>query len=112
MKPHRLKLAHHLLLSYNLYREMDVYRPHLATSAVSPVAKIQTWTRGQGATKLTPNDPPTSATLLERSSHWAAPPERRRALARKTWPDFIFPGEGRCRGAPPRPMAPRKNPVL
>lgn len=31
MKPHRLKLAHHLLLSYNLYREMDVYRPHLAT---------------------------------------------------------------------------------
>lgn len=35
MKPHRLKLAHHLLLSYNLYREMDVYRPHLATSTVS-----------------------------------------------------------------------------
>lgn len=35
MKPHRLKLAHHLILSYNLYREMDVYRPHLATSAVS-----------------------------------------------------------------------------
>lgn len=35
MKPHRLKLAHHLLLSYNLYREMDVYRPHLASSAVS-----------------------------------------------------------------------------
>ncbi|CAM9107494.1 unnamed protein product, partial [Scytosiphon promiscuus] len=33
MKPHRLKLAHHLLLSYNLYREMDVYRPHLASSA-------------------------------------------------------------------------------
>ncbi|CAN0408164.1 unnamed protein product, partial [Hapterophycus canaliculatus] len=32
MKPHRLKLAHHLLLSYNLYREMDVYRPHLASS--------------------------------------------------------------------------------
>lgn len=37
MKPHRLKLAHHLLLSYNLYREMDVYRPHLATGAVSCV---------------------------------------------------------------------------
>ena len=35
MKPHRLKLAHHLLLSYNLYREMDVYRPHLASSTVS-----------------------------------------------------------------------------
>lgn len=35
MKPHRLKLAHHLLLSYNLYREMDVYRPHLATGPVS-----------------------------------------------------------------------------
>lgn len=34
MKPHRLKLAHHLLLAYNLYREMDVYRPHLASSTV------------------------------------------------------------------------------
>lgn len=25
MKPHRLKLTHHLLLTYNLYRRMDVY---------------------------------------------------------------------------------------
>ncbi|CAM9185366.1 unnamed protein product, partial [Phaeothamnion confervicola] len=32
MKPHRLKLAHHLLLSYGLYRKMEVYRPHLATN--------------------------------------------------------------------------------
>ena len=31
MKPHRLKLAHHLVLSYGLYREMDCYRPHPAT---------------------------------------------------------------------------------
>uniref|UniRef100_A0A7S2CEU7 Histone deacetylase n=1 Tax=Octactis speculum TaxID=3111310 RepID=A0A7S2CEU7_9STRA len=30
MKPHRLKLTHHLLLSYGLYRKMDVYRPHRA----------------------------------------------------------------------------------
>ena len=32
MKPHRLKLAHHLILSYGLYRKMSVYRPHLATA--------------------------------------------------------------------------------
>ena len=32
MKPHRLKLAHHLILTYGLYRKMDVYRPHRAAS--------------------------------------------------------------------------------
>jgi acetoin utilization deacetylase AcuC-like enzyme len=31
MKPHRLRLTHHLLLTYGLYRDMDVYRPHNAT---------------------------------------------------------------------------------
>lgn len=30
MKPHRLKLTHHLLLTYGLYRKMEVYKPHLA----------------------------------------------------------------------------------
>jgi len=33
MKPHRLKLAHHLILSYGLYRSMSVYRPHLASAS-------------------------------------------------------------------------------
>jgi histone deacetylase 1/2 len=33
MKPHRLKLTHHLILSCGLYRKLDVYRPHLASSA-------------------------------------------------------------------------------
>mmetsp|Transcript_22236 Transcript_22236/g.68625 ORF Transcript_22236/g.68625 Transcript_22236/m.68625 type:complete len:452 (-) Transcript_22236:25-1380(-) len=33
MKPHRLKLAHHLILSTGLYRKLDVYRPHLASPA-------------------------------------------------------------------------------
>ena len=32
MKPHRLKLAHHLILTYGLYREMDCYRPHPASA--------------------------------------------------------------------------------
>eukprot|EP00640_Fibrocapsa_japonica_P001114 CAMPEP_0113937416 /NCGR_PEP_ID=MMETSP1339-20121228/4040_1 /TAXON_ID=94617 /ORGANISM="Fibrocapsa japonica" /LENGTH=430 /DNA_ID=CAMNT_0000940169 /DNA_START=49 /DNA_END=1341 /DNA_ORIENTATION=+ /assembly_acc=CAM_ASM_000762 len=32
MKPHRLKLTHHLLLAYGLYRKMEVYRPHLASA--------------------------------------------------------------------------------
>jgi histone deacetylase 1/2 len=33
MKPHRLKLTHHLILSSGLYRKLDVYRPHLASAA-------------------------------------------------------------------------------
>jgi histone deacetylase 1/2 len=33
MKPHRLKLTHHLLLASGLFRRMDIYRPHLASAA-------------------------------------------------------------------------------
>jgi len=32
MKPFRLKLTHHLLLTYGLYKEMNCYRPHPASS--------------------------------------------------------------------------------
>ena len=32
MKPHRLKLTHHLVLGYGLYRKMECYRPHLASA--------------------------------------------------------------------------------
>jgi len=31
MKPHRLQMTHSLILSYNLYKKLDVYRPHQAT---------------------------------------------------------------------------------
>jgi len=31
MKPHRLQMTHNLILSYHLYRKMEVFRPHLAT---------------------------------------------------------------------------------
>lgn len=31
MKPHRLRMAHQLILSYGLYRRMEVYRPRPAT---------------------------------------------------------------------------------
>eukprot|EP01138_Halocafeteria_seosinensis_P005266 gb/GECG01005384.1/.p1 GENE.gb/GECG01005384.1/~~gb/GECG01005384.1/.p1 ORF type:complete len:420 (+),score=34.60 gb/GECG01005384.1/:1-1260(+) len=31
MKPQRMKMAHHLLLGYGLYRSLHVHRPHLAT---------------------------------------------------------------------------------
>jgi len=35
MKPHRIRLAHNLIMHYNLYRQMEVYvsvpRPYLAT---------------------------------------------------------------------------------
>ena len=33
MKPHRIKMAHHLILSYGLYRKMEVYRSHPASPA-------------------------------------------------------------------------------
>ncbi|GBG32347.1 Histone deacetylase [Hondaea fermentalgiana] len=32
MKPHRLKLTHHLLLTYGMFRKMEVLRPHDATA--------------------------------------------------------------------------------
>lgn len=32
MKPHRLKLAHHLIMAYDLYQEMECYRPHPASA--------------------------------------------------------------------------------
>eukprot|EP01039_Chlorochromonas_danica_P004578 gene4579-5018_t len=31
MKPHRMRMAHHLILAYGLYRKMDVYRPRRAS---------------------------------------------------------------------------------
>lgn len=31
MKPHRMKLAHHLILTYGLYKEMECFKPHPAT---------------------------------------------------------------------------------
>lgn len=27
MKPHRMRMAHHLILSYGLYKRMEIYRP-------------------------------------------------------------------------------------
>lgn len=30
MKPHRLRLTHHLILGYGLHNDMDCYRPHTA----------------------------------------------------------------------------------
>lgn len=32
MKPHRLQMTHNLVLAYDLYKKMDVYRPHHATA--------------------------------------------------------------------------------
>ena len=29
MKPHRMRLAHHLILAYGLYRQLEIYRPSL-----------------------------------------------------------------------------------
>ena len=32
MKPHRLQMTHNLVLAYQLYKKLEVYRPHLATT--------------------------------------------------------------------------------
>ncbi len=31
MKPHRIRMAHNLLLNYGLYRKMEIYRPSSAS---------------------------------------------------------------------------------
>ena len=31
MKPHRLQMTHNLMLAYQLYKKLEVYRPHMAT---------------------------------------------------------------------------------
>ena len=49
MKPHRIKMAHHLILSTGLYRKLDVYRPHLAAPLEMVVA---TWLVVKVAAKL------------------------------------------------------------
>jgi histone deacetylase 1/2 len=33
MKPHRVRMAHNLIVNYNLYKEMDVFRPPLVDHA-------------------------------------------------------------------------------
>src|SRR3954453_23863334 len=32
MKPHRLRMTHQLILSYGLYRKMEVYKPKVSTA--------------------------------------------------------------------------------
>ncbi|KAG7381547.1 Histone deacetylase 3 [Phytophthora pseudosyringae] len=32
MKPHRMKLAHHLVVNYDLYQKMDIFEPHWASA--------------------------------------------------------------------------------
>eukprot|EP01031_Cornospumella_fuschlensis_P037947 gene37947-46101_t len=32
MKPHRIRMAHQLILAYGLYRRMEMYRPRPATA--------------------------------------------------------------------------------
>ena len=34
MKPHRIRMTHNLLLNYELWRKMEIYRPHKATQEV------------------------------------------------------------------------------
>lgn len=33
MKPHRVRMAHHLIVSYGLYEQMEVFQPKLVSEA-------------------------------------------------------------------------------
>lgn len=54
MKPHRLKLAHHLILGYNLYKDMDCYRPAPATAG--ELAQFHSDDYVQFLSKVTPDN--------------------------------------------------------
>jgi histone deacetylase 1/2 len=45
MKPHRLKLAHNLLLTYGLYRKMECYKPRLARADDMVLFHTEEYTR-------------------------------------------------------------------
>jgi len=38
MKPHRIRMAHNLLLNYGLYKKMEIYRP--APASFEEMAKF------------------------------------------------------------------------
>lgn len=54
MKPPRLKLAHHLILSYNLYTKMECYRCHPATAG--EMAQFHSDEYVQFLSKITPDN--------------------------------------------------------
>jgi histone deacetylase 1/2 len=54
MKPHRLKLTHHLLLTYGLYRKMEVYRPHY--SSASEMSRFHSEDYIQFLERITPDN--------------------------------------------------------
>lgn len=33
MKPHRVRMAHNLIVTYGLYKDMEIFRPELVTQA-------------------------------------------------------------------------------
>lgn len=54
MKPHRLKLAHHLILAYELYPKMDCYHCHPATAG--EMAAFHSEEYVQFLSKITPDN--------------------------------------------------------
>ena len=64
MKPHRLKLTHHLLLTYGLYRKMEVYRPHY--SSASEMTRFHTDDYIRFLERITPDNKDAFATQMQR----------------------------------------------
>ena len=54
MKPIRIQLAHHLILSYKLYQKMDCYRCHPATTGEMVVFHSDEYV--QFLSKITPDN--------------------------------------------------------
>ncbi|VEU39011.1 unnamed protein product [Pseudo-nitzschia multistriata] len=64
MKPHRLKLAHHLILAYKLYTKMECYRCHPATPG--EMAQFHSDEYVQFLSKITPDNLRTYASVLQK----------------------------------------------
>ena len=44
MRPHRVRLTHHLVVNYGLYKHMNIFRPKPASHAFDPLSR---WESGQ-----------------------------------------------------------------
>jgi len=64
MKPHRLKLAHHLILAYKLYTKMECYRCHPASAA--EMAQFHSDEYVQFLSKITPDNLRTYSGVLQK----------------------------------------------
>jgi acetoin utilization deacetylase AcuC-like enzyme len=91
MKPHRMKLTHHLIMGYGLYRKMECYRPHLASP--DELARFHSEDYVDFLRRVTPENCKAMTTQMQKC---ARPPR-----------GVVVAASGR--GGSPRPRAPRRR---